>query len=237
MKAPKPAASGKLASSACAKTSTATAPLSASRMESGLGRVGCLRKHDQVLEMLIVRARERGGIGSEPLVLAARDHEVLDVVLAIGAAQFAFGLALRLHYIELVAHVLAFHRVVHNAVLVGAADADMARLVVERIFGALEATGELVQRLALKAKEKRNQRHAHRHTIGGLLEIDGAAVGVEGGVELADARQRMHDAGVGIFRLAQEFAVDLRVGLILVGPALLLEAGDVDRIDLLADGV
>ena len=36
-----------------------------------------------------------------------------------------------------------------------------------------------------------------------------------------------------IFRLAEEFGVDLRVGPLLLGPALLLEAGDVDRVDLL----
>ena len=52
-----------------------------------------------------------------------------------------------------------------------------------------EAAFEALQRLALDAEQERDQRHAHRHAIGRLLEIDGAAVGIERDVELADARQ------------------------------------------------
>src|SRR5690349_872050 len=82
----------------------------AARMKSGLGRVSSLGEHDQVLEVLVVGAHEGGRVRGEPLVLAAGDHEILDVTLAIGAAQLAFGFALRLHHIELVADVLRFHR-------------------------------------------------------------------------------------------------------------------------------
>ena len=99
-----------------------------------------------------------------------------------------------------------------------------------------EAAGESVQRIVLvQVQKQRDQRHAHRHAVGGLLEIDRAAVAVERGVELVDARQRVHDACIRIFRLAEEFGVDLRIGPVLVGPALFLESGDIDRVDLLLE--
>ena len=69
------------------------------------------------------------------------------------------------------------------------------RLDVDRILGLGEAAGEFVQRFVLvQMQQQRNQRHAHRHAVGGLLEINRAAVGIERRIELVDPRQGMHDA-------------------------------------------
>ena len=111
--------------------------------------------------------------------------------------------------------------------------AEAAWLVVNRVFLLVEAAFKLVQRLALVETEQQgDERHADRHPIGGLLEIDRAAVGIQGHVELAHARQRMQHAGAGIFGLLEEFPVDLGIGLVLLDPALLLKPGHVDGVDL-----
>ena len=77
---------------------------------------------------------------------------------------------------------------------------------------------------AVQMQQERNQRHAHRHAIGRLLEINRAPVGIERGVEFVDPRQRVHDARLRIFVLAEKFGVDLRIGPLFLGPSLLLEA-------------
>ena len=108
------------------------------------------------------------------------------------------------------------------------------RLRVDRMIRLGETAVEQVQRFVLvQVQQQRDQRHADRNAVGRLLEIDRAAVGIEGRVELVDPRQRMHDAGVGVFRLVQEFCVDLRIVALLLAPALLLEAGDIDGVGFL----
>ena len=115
-----------------------------------------------------------------------------------------------------------------------ALQAGADRLRVDRIIRLGKAAVELMQRLVLvQVQQQRDQRHADRNAVGGLLEIDGAAVAVERSVELVDPRQRMHDAGVGVFRLVQEFRVDLWIVAFLLAPALLLEARHIDGVDLL----
>src|SRR5579885_1092086 len=189
---------------------------------------------DIILEARLRGARQRRRVGDEPLVLLVGDDEMLDVVLAIETAQPRF-VGVVFHDLELVAHILRFHRLVRDTVLVGAADAGGERLIVERLLQGLETAFEFLQRFFFPDRqEKRNQRHAYRHAIGGLLEVDRAAVAIEGGVELVHARKRMHDACMGIFRVFQEFRVDARIFLVFVGPALLLEAGDINGVDLLA---
>jgi len=77
------------------------------------------------------------------------------------------------------------------------------------MVGLGEAAAEAIERLALlELKQQRDQRHADRNAISGLLEVNGAAIRIERCVELVDAWQRMHDAGIGIFRFIQKLRVD-----------------------------
>ena len=82
--------------------------------------------------------------------------------------------------IKFICGVLAFGGIAGDAVLVGAMQPGTDRLGVDRIIGFGEAAGEFVQRFVLvQMQQQRNQRHAHRNAIGGLLEINRAAVGIE----------------------------------------------------------
>src|SRR5262245_54921333 len=83
----------------------------ASRMKSGLDRVSLLAEHDQLLEMMVVGAQQGRRVCAVPLVLPARDEEVLDVALAVDAPELALARRIGLDHKELVADVLAFHRV------------------------------------------------------------------------------------------------------------------------------
>ena len=174
-----------------------------------------------------------------PMTKCAGDVFV-DIGLAIDAAQPVSRL--RVDHIELVGGVLAFGGIAGDAILVVTMHAGADRLCINRMIGLGEAAGEFVQRIVLvQMQHQRDQRHAHRHAVGGLLEIDRAAVAVERRVELVDARQRVHDAGVGILGFAEEFCVDLRIGQLLagclVGPAFLLEAGDINGVGFLLRAV
>src|SRR5271169_6469157 len=111
-------------------------------MESGLDGISFVGEHDEFLEMIIVAAHEGGWISAVPLVLPARDDEMLDVALAVNAPEHAFARCLGLHDVELVADVLAFHRIVHDTILVRAMDAGAPGLVIDRKSVPFEAAFE-----------------------------------------------------------------------------------------------
>ena len=200
-------------------------------MESGLDGVLLVGKDDELLDMIIA-AQQGRAIGAIPFVLPARDDELLDVALAIDAAKFALAGCLGPDNKEFIADVLALHGIVHDAIPVRTIHADASGLVVNWKLLPFEAALEFVQRFAPQPEQERYQCHPNRNAVGRLFEIDGAAVGIEGGIQFADARQWMHHAGFRVFRRLQEFAVDPGIGLILFGPALLLKTRHIDGIDL-----
>jgi hypothetical protein len=82
--------------------------------------------------------------------------------------------------IEFVGSILAFGGIARDAILVGAVQSRADRLTVDGMFGLGEAAPEFVQRFVLvQMQEQRDQRHAHRHAVSGLLEIDRPAIVIE----------------------------------------------------------
>src|ERR1700682_1695954 len=95
-------------------------------------------------------------VGFIMLGFLARDHEIGDVGLAIETSQPP-----SVDQMEPVARIFSVQRIMDDAVLVGAAYADIVRLIVDRMIIRLEASGIAPQRgIAGNSENERNQRHA-----------------------------------------------------------------------------
>ena len=82
--------------------------------------------------------------------------------------------------IELVGGILPFGGIAGDAIGIVALQAGADRLHVDRMVGFGEAAAEQIQRFVLlQMQQQRDQRHADRNAVGGLLKIDGAAIGIE----------------------------------------------------------
>ena len=91
------------------------------RLEAGLSRLRLARIDDEMLESVGGHAHQRGQSGCKTLFRHVGDHVMgggilIDVSLAIEAAQLAVLARLVFDNIELVGGVLAFRRVVADAV-------------------------------------------------------------------------------------------------------------------------
>src|SRR6476646_8571239 len=110
---------------------------------------------------------------------------------------------------EAVARIFPVQRIVDDAVWIGAGDADIVRLIVDRMVVGLESGGISLQRRSTGNSENEcDQRHADRHAEGSLAEIGGSAVAVQRDVELADTGQGMQQTGLGELLVLQETLVD-----------------------------
>ena len=58
----------------------------------------------------------------------------------------------------------------------------------------------------LMFEQRGDQRHAHRHAVRRLLEVDGPRVVVEVVAQFVDARQGMHDAALPVAAVLEKLA-------------------------------
>src|SRR5215469_17925461 len=121
-------------------------------MEAAFARVALVGEDHKLAQIMLAVAQQEEPVLGVPLVLLVGDHEVLSVALAVDASELDFLAGP--HNMEAVADIQALHRLVHDAILVAALDAERARLVVERKFRLVEAAFEAGQRLALMEAEQ-----------------------------------------------------------------------------------
>src|SRR5258706_577073 len=135
-------------------------------------RICCIGKDDDFALMLADRRAKLRWIGFIMLRFLVGDDELFDVRLAVKASE---PLDVRVDDVEAVAGMLSFQRIVNDAVLVGAADAQSVRLIVDEMIPTSETAAIFLQRAAaVETQAERDQRHAERNAVGRLAEKAGS---------------------------------------------------------------